>query len=108
MALLAEALSLGPLERSALLAATAPAGNPATTAPASSPSAHGVPTNLPHSPSSVVGRTHEAATVRHLRSATRLLTLTGAGGCGKTRLALEVARRLTLETPPPVALGADV
>jgi DNA-binding SARP family transcriptional activator len=48
--------------------------------------------NLPAARSSFVGRETE---LRHLKrdlAMTRLLTLTGAGGCGKTRLALEVAR----------------
>lgn len=40
---------------------------------------------------SFVGREREISTVRTALSATRLLTLTGAGGSGKTRLALEVS-----------------
>jgi predicted ATPase/DNA-binding SARP family transcriptional activator/DNA-binding NarL/FixJ family response regulator len=52
------------------------------------------PNNLPVSLTSFVGREHEALEVKRLLAMTRLLTLTGAGGCGKTRLALEIARDL--------------
>ncbi|RPI22009.1 MAG: hypothetical protein EHM70_24350, partial [Chloroflexota bacterium] len=37
-----------------------------------------------------IGRENEIITIKNLLSKTRLLTLTGPGGCGKTRLALEV------------------
>ena len=50
-----------------------------------------VPNNLPSSVSSFVGRAHELAEVAELLAAHRLVTLTGPGGCGKTRLALETA-----------------
>jgi predicted ATPase/DNA-binding SARP family transcriptional activator len=43
---------------------------------------------------SFVGREREIAEVQRLLGAARLVTLTGAGGCGKTRLALQVAGRL--------------
>jgi len=49
------------------------------------------PHNLPVALTSFVGRERETAEVTRLLSGTRLLTLTGAGGCGKSRLALEVA-----------------
>jgi predicted ATPase/DNA-binding SARP family transcriptional activator len=47
---------------------------------------------LPADASSFVGREHELAELRSLLGGTRLLTLAGAGGAGKTRLALELAR----------------
>ena len=49
------------------------------------------PGNLPGALSSFVGRRREIAAVRQLLGEYRLLTLTGPGGCGKTRLALRVA-----------------
>jgi predicted ATPase/DNA-binding CsgD family transcriptional regulator/DNA-binding XRE family transcriptional regulator len=51
-------------------------------------------TNLPVQVTSFVGRQRETAEVMRLLEQTRLLTLTGTGGCGKTRLALEVAASL--------------
>jgi predicted ATPase/class 3 adenylate cyclase len=47
--------------------------------------------NLPIQPTSFVGRERDLVTVQHLLVATRLLTLTGTGGSGKTRLALHLA-----------------
>jgi hypothetical protein len=46
------------------------------------------PNNLPLELSSFVGRGKELAEIERLLENTRLLTLTGSGGCGKTRLAL--------------------
>jgi predicted ATPase/DNA-binding SARP family transcriptional activator/DNA-binding CsgD family transcriptional regulator len=48
--------------------------------------------NLPAPRTSFVGRGPELMEVKQALAMTRLLTLTGAGGSGKTRLALEVAR----------------
>jgi non-specific serine/threonine protein kinase len=50
--------------------------------------------NLPAELTSFVGRRHEVAQVKRLLSASRLVTLTGVGGVGKTRLALRVAAEL--------------
>src|SRR5215212_5879334 len=47
--------------------------------------------NLPSELSSFVGREKELTEVRRLFENNRLLTLTGPGGCGKTRLALAAA-----------------
>ena len=50
--------------------------------------------NLPRQLTSFIGRKCEVKEVKGLLSTTYLLTLTGSGGCGKTRLALEVAADL--------------
>ena len=52
--------------------------------------------NLPIEPTPLIGRAHEvaAATAVLRRSETRLLTLIGPGGAGKTRLGLQVAKEL--------------
>ncbi len=50
--------------------------------------------NLPASLNPFVGRTAELAEVRRLVLESRLVTLTGSGGAGKTRLALQVAAEL--------------
>jgi predicted ATPase/DNA-binding SARP family transcriptional activator/DNA-binding CsgD family transcriptional regulator len=60
--------------------------------------------NLPSTRTSFVGRERETREVRQLLAMTGLLTLTGAGGCGKTRLALEVARDLVGAYPDGVWL----
>ena len=49
------------------------------------------PNNLPTQLTSFVGRERELATAAGLLAATRLLTLTGPGGTGKTRLSLQLA-----------------
>ena len=49
---------------------------------------------LPRSVTSFIGREREIAQLRDLLEKSPLLTLTGSGGCGKTRLALHVAREI--------------
>ena len=60
--------------------------------------------NLPAPRTSFVGREREMLEVKRALAMTRLLTLTGAGGSGKTRLALEVARDLLGAYPDGVWL----
>jgi predicted ATPase/DNA-binding CsgD family transcriptional regulator len=50
--------------------------------------------NLPVPLSTFIGRQREIGDVRRLLLSNRLVTLTGPGGCGKTRLALKVAQEL--------------
>jgi predicted ATPase/DNA-binding CsgD family transcriptional regulator len=50
-----------------------------------------MPSWLPVGVAAFIGREHERATVVDLVADARVVTLTGSGGCGKTRLALEVA-----------------
>jgi len=52
---------------------------------------------------SFIGRERETAAVQELLQTTRLLTLSGAGGSGKTRLALEVASKVGAQYPDGVA-----
>jgi predicted ATPase/DNA-binding SARP family transcriptional activator len=57
------------------------------------------PTNLPHLLGELVGRDADIVEVRSLLTADRLVTLTGPGGVGKTRLAQAVARELVSGFP---------
>jgi predicted ATPase len=58
-----------------------------------------VPHNLPTHLTSFVGRGQEVSEARRLLARARLLTLTGAGGVGKTRLALQVATEVVGDYP---------
>ena len=58
-----------------------------------------VSTNVPIPLTSFVGREAEVEELDHLLQSVRLLTLTGPGGVGKTRLALELLRRQTDRFP---------
>ena len=55
---------------------------------------HTSPNNLPLQVNRFIGRERELTAVRELLANSRLLTLSGAGGSGKTRLALQVATDL--------------
>ncbi|MCS5735430.1 DUF4062 domain-containing protein [Herbiconiux daphne] len=72
-------------------AATPPGGAPAPLSPA----------DLPVPLTALIGRQHEVDDVERMlrRPGTRLVTLTGPGGIGKSRLAIEVADRLAPDYP---------
>jgi len=109
LTLLAEALDLAPAERAALVEASrrAPVAGAPPLAPASAPAA--VPAlviaPLPTPPTALIGRERAQAEVVHLLrpGAARLVTLTGPGGVGKSRLALAVADALRDAYPDGVA-----
>src|ERR1700752_3432265 len=66
------------------------------------PEAHRKPTprhNLPYQLTSFIGREQEIAQLVELVTANRLVTPTGTGGAGKTRLALEVAAQAVESFP---------
>jgi non-specific serine/threonine protein kinase len=123
--LLARALGLSVAETSALEAAVIHVRAPApatarvpglhdqvpspelTTGGDASPSVRAAPaarTNLAVQLTSFIGREREQAEVRALLDAARLVTLTGTGGAGKTRLALAVAGEVLDQYPEGVWL----
>jgi transcriptional regulator with XRE-family HTH domain len=89
LALLADALGLTHERRADLFAAARPAVQPAVIGPTLTLR----PDPLPAPPTPLIGREAEVAAVRSLvcSEEARLVTLTGPGGVGKTRLALDVA-----------------
>ncbi|MFG1682424.1 BTAD domain-containing putative transcriptional regulator [Nonomuraea sp. NPDC049269] len=87
---LADELGLDPAPELAALHQAILGQDPALSGPAARPA-----TNLPASLSDLIGRDGALAEVRTLLEHSRLVTLTGSGGVGKTRLALETATRLT-------------
>jgi len=97
---LVSALGLSAEEGALLATAAAPTrrrlpgtGSPAAPAVASNHSAApgSTASRLPAQLTALIGRDNERHALQQLLPKTRLLTLTGAGGCGKTRLALQLA-----------------
>jgi predicted ATPase/DNA-binding SARP family transcriptional activator len=70
------------------------ARDPSLTAPAPPQSAARIRSNLPAPISELIGRAEAVTEIAALLDHSRLVTLTGTGGVGKTRLALETAYRL--------------
>ena len=107
--LLVAGLSLNAEEQERFLAAATPAPRRRSAArqdgsdqaPTGDRSAFGagavsaLPHNLPAALATLIGREREQTRVRELLEEARLVTLTGSGGVGKTRLALAVAEQLT-------------
>jgi predicted ATPase/DNA-binding SARP family transcriptional activator len=87
---LADELGLDPGAELAALHQAILVADPALRAPVPAPTA-APRTNLPGPFGSLIGRTEAVTTVRTLLASSRLVTLTGPGGVGKTRLAVETA-----------------
>jgi len=99
--LLADALQLSVHQRSDLLAAARPEEPPLSAATAER---RWPRPSLPLPPTRLIGREREVAALTDLlmRDDHRLVTLTGAGGSGKTRLAQEVAAQTAVNPPDGV------
>ncbi|MGY1743645.1 MULTISPECIES: BTAD domain-containing putative transcriptional regulator [unclassified Blastococcus] len=82
-------------------AAPAPAAEPAPAPPAAPAAPAGLPlAPLPVPLTAFVGRAEELGVLASALAGQRLVTLVGPGGSGKTRLALEAARRRPAGAPP--------
>ena len=65
-----------------------------------------IPANLPLPLTSFVGRKREVTEIKRLLARERFVTLIGTGGCGKTRLAFQVARSLDGKFPDGIGVVA--
>jgi non-specific serine/threonine protein kinase len=96
------ALDLSGEDRVRFEAAGAPV--PRRQAPFNGPGSDAARHNLPLETTSFLGRQQELMEVKRQLAEARLLTLTGVGGCGKTRLALELGRQVVDRYPNGVWL----
>jgi predicted ATPase/transcriptional regulator with XRE-family HTH domain len=108
---LADALALSDVDRGRLIAAvprrrggtSAPDSAPATTPePGAQPDDAQVPTRFVVPPTQLHGREHDIADLTRIITEQRLVTLTGPGGVGKTRLAAAVSDALSEHYPDGV------
>jgi len=90
---LCEALGLSESDRAQLLAAAVRQDSKLPVGPQPAPPAGRAPVPMPLT--SFIGRQQELASLRRLVGSERLVTLTGTGGSGKTRLAQEVVRDIS-------------
>ena len=95
-AVLADELGVDPGPELRELEAAVLAQDPVLDAPAAAPAEADERRsgNLPAAPSALIGRAAELAAIASVLQVSRLVTITGSGGVGKTRLAIEAARSL--------------
>ena len=104
VALLVAALDLSASDRACFEAVAARARHPVLGPGSITASAREPRSNLPLQPTRFVGRAHEMRQLTGLLATARLFTLTGPGGSGKTRLAIEVAASTRARFPDGVWL----
>jgi predicted ATPase/DNA-binding SARP family transcriptional activator len=78
-----------------------PTGSPASAGPGAAPAPNHV--RLPAQATELIGRVRELAELTELAGSHRLITLTGPGGTGKTRLSIALASELADRSPDGVA-----
>ena len=99
-------LGVAPMPETAVLYTQMKSGTKKAPQPSFQPTQR-TPHNLPHQLTSFFGRNQELSSITEqlTNGSTRLLTLTGPGGSGKTRLALKAANQLLEEQPLPFPDG---
>jgi predicted ATPase/transcriptional regulator with XRE-family HTH domain len=103
---LAEALGLSEAAQASLMGSI-PRRRATQPPPAANGASAGSPAELPAVDSRLIGRARELDALSHLvRGGARMLTMTGPGGVGKTRLAIELAAAVAGDFPDGVAFVA--